>query len=58
MNPNAGGKITYKDLGDKFVVSWQDVPLYGRSEKETFQVILHYNSRIVLQYKKLVSVQV
>ncbi|MEW6608829.1 MAG: hypothetical protein AB1414_15525 [bacterium] len=56
LNPYAGGKITYKDLGDRFVVSWEEVPLYGRDEPETFQVILHYNGRIVFQYKSLQGV--
>ncbi|MEW6608831.1 MAG: nidogen-like domain-containing protein, partial [bacterium] len=56
LDPSEEGKISYEDLGDRFVVSWQDVSLYGRSEKETFQVILHYDGRIVLQYKTLQGV--
>ncbi|MEW6608849.1 MAG: RHS repeat-associated core domain-containing protein [bacterium] len=56
LDPSEEGKISYEDLGDRFVVSWQDVPLYGRTEKETFQAILHYDGRIVFQYKSLQGV--
>ncbi|MEW6608852.1 MAG: hypothetical protein AB1414_15640 [bacterium] len=54
LNPYAGGKITYKDLGDKWVMSWEDVPLYWpRDKKETFQVILNVDGSIIFQYKDL-----
>ncbi|MEW6619279.1 MAG: RHS repeat-associated core domain-containing protein [bacterium] len=54
LNPRAGGKITYKDLGDKWVMSWEDIPLYWpRDKKETFQVILNVDGSIIFQYKDL-----
>jgi cellobiose-specific phosphotransferase system component IIB len=54
LNPYRGGKITYGDFGDKFVVSWEDVPFYSpRNKKVSFQVILKVDGSIIYQYKQL-----
>jgi len=46
------GQVYYQDLGDKFVVSYIDIPeYYPTYPKQTFQIILDYRRReIILQY--------
>lgn len=40
LNPSAGGSVTYRLLGDRVAVTWQNVPQFGGSDNNTFQIEL------------------
>ena len=55
LNPDAGGTIRawFDADGDRFVVSWVEIPHYPEGSPETFQTILHRDGRIVFQYARV-----
>ncbi len=53
LNPASGGEIRYQQAGDRFIVSWLDVPRYGTSDGQTLQVILYDTGRIRFQYQNM-----
>lgn len=55
FNPAAGGTISYRELGDRVVVTWQGVPEYSTTNQNTFQVELFYAGRIRMGYDSLDS---
>lgn len=50
LNPNAGGTVSWKQLPDRVVVTWLDVPEFGSSNSNTFQAELHHNGVIRLAW--------
>jgi len=50
LNPTAGGSITWKQRNDRIVVTWENVPQYGTSNSNTFQIALYYDGRIQLAW--------
>jgi hypothetical protein len=56
---NNSGKIYYLTQGSspdrKFIVQWDRVSRYGSYDLLTFQVVLHENGDILMQYKSLES---
>lgn len=56
-NPSAGGQVYGMDLGDRYVVEWNQVPHQGFTSPEsmaTFEVVLFRSSnRILFQYHTL-----
>lgn len=50
LNPTAGGSVSYKQLADRFVVSWQGVPEFSTSNSNTFQVEMHFNGQISMSW--------
>jgi hypothetical protein len=50
LNPSAGGQVSWKYMIDRVAVTWQNVPEYGQSGSNTFQVELFYNGNIRLSW--------
>jgi len=50
LNPSVGGTVTWKQLADRAVVTWQAVPEYGTSNSNTFQIEMHFDGTIVISY--------
>ncbi len=47
LNPAAGGTISYRQLEDRFAVTWQNVPEYGTvTNRNNIQVELFFDGRI------------
>ena len=55
FNPSSAGTVSYRELSDRIAVTWQNVPEYGTSNQNTFQVELFYGGRIRLSYGALAS---
>lgn len=54
LNPSAGGEIDYFATEDSFIIQYTNVPKYGvTGSVNTFQIILHDDNTIELQYKKI-----
>lgn len=54
LNPNGGGTVRYSTLGvgpnRRFVVSWENVPVYPSTGSYTFQAVIYENGDIKFQY--------
>lgn len=50
LDPSAGGSVTTTARADVFIVKWTNVPQFGVPDKNTFQVSLFPNGRIVFAY--------
>lgn len=46
LNPAAGGTVSYAQLEDRFVVTWQDVPEFGTANPNSLQVELFYGGTV------------
>lgn len=46
LNPAAGGAVSYRQLADRFAVTFERVPEYGASTENSFQVELFFDGRI------------
>ncbi len=55
FNPSAGGTVSYRQLNDRVVVTWDGIPEYSTTNQNTFQVELFYGGRIRLSYASLDS---
>jgi len=53
LNPAAAGTVSWKQLADRVVVTWQNVTEYDRVSTNTFQVEMHFNGTIVISYLTL-----
>ncbi len=56
LNPGTGGTVTWKQLADRAVVTWEGVPEYGTSTYSTFQIEMRFNGTIVMSYLDLVPI--
>jgi hypothetical protein len=50
FNPTSGGTISWKQLDDRAVVTWENVPEYGTTNSNTFQIEMHFDGTIVISY--------
>ncbi|MEZ6086194.1 MAG: S8 family serine peptidase [Phycisphaerae bacterium] len=50
LDPSEGGSVSYKQLADRFVVTWLNVSEDGANNDNTFQVELYYDGRIQLAW--------
>lgn len=50
LDPGAGGSISWKQLSDRVAVTWQNVPQYGLSDSNTFQIEMYLDGRITISY--------
>jgi regulation of enolase protein 1 (concanavalin A-like superfamily) len=48
LNPTAGGTVTYKQLADRWVVTYQNIPEYGVANSNNMQVELFFDGTIRL----------
>jgi hypothetical protein len=57
LSPNAGGQVSWKQLGNRAVVTWKNVPEYGTNNSNTFQIALFYDGSIQISWTKVDAVQ-
>jgi hypothetical protein len=50
LDPSAGGTVSYKQLEDRVVVTWQNVPQRGTGNRNTFQVEMYFDGTISLAW--------
>lgn len=50
LNPAEGGKVSYREESDRVAVTYQNVPEYGTSNLNNFQIELFYDGRIRVTY--------
>ncbi|MCK4341204.1 MAG: hypothetical protein KAY37_05710 [Phycisphaerae bacterium] len=55
LNPSSGGTVSWKDMGDRVAVTWQNVPEYNSSNSNTFQVELFYDGSISISQLGIAS---
>jgi len=53
FDPSVGGSVTTHAESDAFRVTWTNVPQYGKSDQNTFQVTLFRDGRIQFAYAAL-----
>lgn len=50
LNPAAGGNVSYRELDDRVVVTFENVPRFPSSGANSFQVELYFDGRIQLTF--------
>ncbi|HET7293877.1 MAG TPA: hypothetical protein VFM88_15740 [Vicinamibacteria bacterium] len=55
VDPSAGGTVTTHTEGDAFRVTWTNVPQWGKTDQNTFQVTLFRDGRVQFSYGELGS---
>jgi hypothetical protein len=50
LNPSGGGLVSWKELADRAVVTWENVPEYGSGNSNTFQIEMFFDGRIQLSW--------
>ncbi|MFM2082107.1 MAG: hypothetical protein RL380_798 [Verrucomicrobiota bacterium] len=53
LNPGAGGTISRRELTDRLAVTYQNVPVYGATAGNNFQLELFYDGRLRLTFLAL-----
>ncbi|MCK4660369.1 MAG: S8 family serine peptidase [Phycisphaerae bacterium] len=48
LDPSAGGSVSWKQLPDRAVVTYQDVPEHGSTEPNTFQIEMFFDETITI----------
>jgi len=56
LNPSSGGQVSWKELADRAVVTWENVPEYGSSNSNTFQIEMFFDGRIQLSWLTIEAV--
>ena len=56
LNPATGGTITWEQLTNRVVVTWSNVPEWGESNSNTFQVEMYFSGQIRLSYLSVPAV--
>ena len=46
LNPAVGGSVSYRELADQLVVTYENVPEFNTSNSNSFQVAFHQNGEI------------
>ena len=55
LDPTAGGEVRVLNVPDRFVVTWDAVPEWGKEEPSTFQVEIVRDGTIFMRYGAIVS---
>ncbi|MFQ5590414.1 MAG: S8 family serine peptidase [Phycisphaerae bacterium] len=50
FNPAAAGQVSWKELTDRAVVTWLNVPEYSTSNTNTFQIEMFFDGRLRISY--------
>ena len=50
LDPEAGGTVSWKQLADRAVVTFEDVPEFSLSNSNSFQVEMFYNGKLRITY--------
>ncbi len=54
LNPALGGTISWKQLADRFVATWQNVPTFGQpTTANNLQVEMYFDRRIQISWRTL-----
>ncbi len=48
LNPASGGTVSSRQLGDRMVVTWENVPEFGASAPNTFQIEMFFDGTITI----------
>jgi hypothetical protein len=56
LNPSAGGQVSWKQLADRAVVTWENVPEYGGNNSNTFQIEMYFDGKIQISWLEVESV--
>jgi len=56
LNPSGGGLVSWKQLADRVVVTWENVPEYGSINSNTFQIEMYFDGRIQLSWLNIEAV--
>jgi hypothetical protein len=56
LNPSDGGLVSWKELADRAVVTWENVPEYGSGNSNTFQIEMFFDGRIQLSWLTIEAV--
>ncbi|MGA1795435.1 MAG: S8 family serine peptidase, partial [bacterium] len=56
LDPNAQGTVTWRQLEDRAVVTWQNVPQCNTTDSNTFQIEMHFDGTIVISYLAIASI--
>lgn len=55
LNPSAGGTVSYKQLADRAVVTFLNVPQYNTSDANTFQIEMFFGGKITISYLSIAA---
>jgi len=55
LNPEAGGEVRVASLPDRLLVSWDRVPEFDTTNRNTFQVVLEPSGRIAFRFTATVD---
>jgi hypothetical protein len=50
LDPASGGSVAWSAVGDRFSVTWTDVPQFDQTDRNTFQVSLYADGRVEMAY--------
>jgi len=50
LDPSSGGSISWRQLGDRVAVTFEDVPEYGTGTTNTFQIEMFFDGRIRISW--------
>ena len=56
LNPSGGGRVSWKELTDRAVVTWENVPEYASGNSNTFQIEMFFDGRIQLSWLTIEAV--
>jgi hypothetical protein len=56
LNPAGSGVVSWKELANRVVVTWENVPEYGSSNSNTFQIEMFFDGRIQLSWLTIEAV--
>ncbi len=55
LNPSSAGSVSWKQLADRVVVTWLNVPEYNTSNSNTFQIEMRFDGTIVISYLSIAA---
>ncbi|MFT7464635.1 MAG: lysyl endopeptidase [Pseudohongiellaceae bacterium] len=50
LNPTLGGDVSWRQLSDRFAVTWQGISEFSTTNSNTFQVELFFDGRVTMSY--------
>jgi hypothetical protein len=53
LDPSEGGSISYKELADRIVVTWMNIPEDNGGNSNTFQIEMYYDGRIQIAWTNI-----
>ncbi len=55
LDPGSGGSVSWRQLADRVVVTFQDVPEYGRANANSFQIEMFFDGTIRITHLRLAA---